>query len=88
MCPVLKKKPVFLYVYLKLCGKKFRISPQSFFQPNTSATEILYNTINELAPNPGDSSLIDICCGAGTIGLCLSEVEKHFLWLGYGNDKK
>jgi tRNA (uracil-5-)-methyltransferase len=54
----------------------FQISPGSFFQVNTEGAEILYqlviNRVREVAPNPSQTLLFDVCCGTGTIGLsCL-----------------
>ena len=50
----------------------FSVAPFSFFQTNTKATEILYNTIIELLrPNKQDT-LLDMYCGTGAIGICLS----------------
>jgi len=61
-----------------LLGKRFRISPTSFFQTNTRAAEVLYTAIGDCCTE-GDSEtiLLDLCCGTGTIGLTLaSRVKK------------
>ena len=63
----------------------FHISPQSFFQVNVEGAENLYNVCAELAgihdnqkvqSNESNSqcptTLFDVCCGTGTIGLCLA----------------
>ncbi|KAL0272185.1 UNVERIFIED_CONTAM: hypothetical protein PYX00_005262 [Menopon gallinae] len=60
-------------IYEKLLNRNFRISPQAFFQINTSATEVLYNSIAELAGLNENVTLLDICCGTGSIGICLSD---------------
>lgn len=67
---------------------KFEVSSQAFFQVNTLAAEMLYQTaIDELkAPSnvsvsssaasstrAQSSCLLDVCCGTGTIGLCASK---------------
>lgn len=57
-----------------LLGLKFRISPEAFFQVNTSACEELYKAIAEVASMSEDTTMLDVCCGTGTIGLCLSKV--------------
>ncbi|OQA04211.1 MAG: 23S rRNA (uracil-C(5))-methyltransferase RlmCD [bacterium ADurb.Bin400] len=50
----------------------FRISPESFFQPNSRNIQTLYNVINNYAaPNQNDT-LLDLYCGTGTIGIYLS----------------
>ncbi|XP_076647500.1 tRNA (uracil-5-)-methyltransferase homolog A [Halictus rubicundus] len=56
-----------------LLGMKFRVSPQAFFQVNTTAAEVLYKAAIELAAPNEDTALLDICCGTGTIGLAFSK---------------
>lgn len=58
---------------------KFRISPTSFFQINILAAELLYRKILELAKCTPETILLDICCGTGTIGLCLASRVKRVL---------
>jgi 23S rRNA (uracil1939-C5)-methyltransferase len=53
----------------------FLISPLSFFQTNTEQTNILYDTIKELASIKENSKLLDLYCGTGTIGLYLCDKE-------------
>lgn len=55
-----------------LCGLRFEVSPQSFFQVNPAQTEILYRTALEFARLKGDETVADIYCGAGTISLLLA----------------
>lgn len=57
-----------------ILGLNFRISPGAFFQINTAGAEILYNSAIELAKPTETSTVLDICCGTGTIGLCFSKV--------------
>lgn len=56
-----------------LCGRVFRISPQSFYQVNAQQAEVLYRTAIELAQLTGKETLLDAYCGTGTIGLCASD---------------
>ena len=74
---VLGKKDVPLYGtgYMEdeLCGKRFRISPQSFYQVNARQTEVLYRTAIDYAGLDGTQTLLDAYCGTGTIGLCASD---------------
>lgn len=74
---VLGRKDVVLYGegYMEdvLCGKRFRISPQSFYQVNAKQTDVLYRTAIELAGLTGRETLLDAYCGTGTIGLCASD---------------
>ncbi|MDO4501357.1 MAG: 23S rRNA (uracil(1939)-C(5))-methyltransferase RlmD [Erysipelotrichaceae bacterium] len=61
------------FIYDELCGYKFKISPNSFYQVNKRQTEILYKTAIEKANFKGDEILIDAYCGTGTIGLIASK---------------
>jgi tRNA (uracil-5-)-methyltransferase len=57
-----------------LCGLKFRVQPNSFFQVNAEAAEVLYGIVGDWIPKNlvGKTQLLDVCCGTGTIGLILS----------------
>lgn len=57
----------------ELMGKAFRVNPGAFFQVNTKMAERLYETIGSLGELKQSTVLLDICCGTGTIGICLSE---------------
>ena len=74
---VLGKTDVVLYgegwMEDSLCGRVFRISPQSFYQVNAQQAEVLYRTAIDLARLTGTETLLDAYCGTGTIGLCASD---------------
>ena len=57
------------YIEDVLCGMRFRISPDAFYQINPIQTEKLYRTAIDMAELQGDESIIDAYCGIGTIGL-------------------
>uniref|UniRef100_A0A8C4I2B1 tRNA (uracil(54)-C(5))-methyltransferase n=1 Tax=Dicentrarchus labrax TaxID=13489 RepID=A0A8C4I2B1_DICLA len=61
-------------IHEELLGLKFRISPHSFFQVNTGAAEVLYSAVGEWAQLDQDSTVLDVCCGTGTIGISLAKV--------------
>ncbi|XP_077866554.1 uncharacterized protein LOC102808143 [Saccoglossus kowalevskii] len=68
------------YIYEKILNKfKFRISPDSFFQTNTLAANVLYKTIKDLCQVTNDTTLVDICCGTGTIGIVMAESVKKVI---------
>ncbi len=67
------------YLEDELCGKRFRISPQSFYQVNARQTEILYRTAIEFAGLTGKETLLDAYCGTGTIGLCAADQAKSLI---------
>ncbi|XP_060928303.1 tRNA (uracil-5-)-methyltransferase homolog A [Limanda limanda] len=63
----------------ELLGLSFRISPHSFFQVNTGAAEVLYSTVGEWAQLDQDSTVLDVCCGTGTIGISLAKRVKKVI---------
>ena len=61
------------YITDELCGKRFRISPRSFYQVNPIMTEKMYNyAINAAALNKKET-LLDAYSGIGTIGIIASD---------------
>jgi len=56
-----------------LCGRIFRISPQSFYQVNSAQTEVLYRLAADMAGLRGTETVLDAYCGVGTIGLSVAE---------------
>ncbi|XP_057327064.1 tRNA (uracil-5-)-methyltransferase homolog A-like [Microplitis mediator] len=76
-----------LHIEESLMGLKFRISPQAFFQINSQGAEILYQAAIDLAQcDKENTSLLDICCGTGTIGLCFSQHCSEVLGIEIVND--
>jgi 23S rRNA (uracil1939-C5)-methyltransferase len=61
------------YIEDILCGKKFRISPGSFYQVNPVQTEVLYRKAVKYADLKENQVAIDAYCGIGTIGIVASE---------------
>lgn len=61
------------YIEDVLCGKRFRISPKSFYQVNSVQTEVLYGKAVEFAGLTGNETVIDAYCGIGTIGIIASD---------------
>lgn len=61
------------YIDDVLCGKKFRISPNSFYQVNSVQTENLYAKAIEFARLNGTETILDAYCGIGTIGLIAAD---------------
>lgn len=69
------------YFYEKLLGMEFKVTPFSFFQPNSKAAEVLYSTVREyLGENAMDDMvLFDLFSGTGTIGQILSPAVKKVI---------
>jgi 23S rRNA (uracil1939-C5)-methyltransferase len=55
-----------------LGGLRFRIYPESFFQPNPGAAEILYGRIVREAQALGSRRVLGLYCGPGSIEIFLS----------------
>jgi len=58
------------YINIKVKNYNYAIYPKSFFQVNTNMIEKLYDKVLEYAG--GGNKLLDLYCGAGTIGIYLS----------------
>lgn len=74
---VLGKKFVRLYgkdyIEDELCGLRFKISADSFYQVNRDGAELLYSLAARLGGFRGDEVLLDLYCGTGTIGLSVAD---------------
>lgn len=58
-------------LYETLGAYTFQISPDSFFQTNTTQATCLYDAIHEAVPY--SDTLLDLYCGTGTIGIYCSD---------------
>jgi len=67
------------YITDILCSNKIRISPLSFYQVNRSQAEKLYEKAAEYAGLKQDETLLDLYCGAGTIGLSMAKNVKRVI---------
>ncbi|MCB9677494.1 MAG: 23S rRNA (uracil(1939)-C(5))-methyltransferase RlmD [Alphaproteobacteria bacterium] len=56
---------------MALLGKRFSLAPLAFFQTSTAGAAVLIETIGE-ALGSGHRTLLDLYCGTGAIGICLS----------------
>jgi len=78
---VLGKRDIVIYGtgYIQdiICGNKFYISAQSFYQINPPQAEKLYMKAIQLASLTGKELVIDAYCGTGTIGLCAASRAKE-----------
>lgn len=66
-------------IFDSLCGVGVNISPAAFYQVNHDAAELLYKKAGELAALTGTETLLDLYCGAGTIGLSMAKGAKHLI---------
>lgn len=63
----------------ELLGLTFEISPPSFFQVNTKAAEVLYQRVADLAEITRNTTVLDLFCGTGSIGLSMASKAKRIL---------
>ena len=66
------------YITDVLCGVKVRLSPLSFYQVNREMAQKLYEKAREYAI-PEGRDILDLYCGAGTIGLSMAEGAKSVI---------
>ncbi len=62
-----------------MCSNRIRLSPLSFYQVNTLQAEKLYELAAEYAGLTGSELLLDLYCGAGTIGLSMAGRVKRLI---------
>lgn len=74
-CKVLYGEP---YITDVLCGVRVRLSPLSFYQVNRDMAEKLYEKAAEYA-EPEGKDILDLYCGAGTIGLSMANKAKSVI---------
>lgn len=67
------------YFYEKILGMEFKITPFSFFQPNSRGAEVLYETVREYIGDIQDMTVFDLFSGTGTIGQVLAPVAKQVI---------
>ena len=67
------------YFYEKLLNLEFKITPFSFFQPNSRGAEVLYRTVREYIGDIQDMTVFDLFSGTGTIGQVLAPVAKQVI---------
>lgn len=69
------------YIEDVLCGVRFRITPESFYQVNHDGAEMLYGIAKEKAISGFDRkiSLVDMYCGTGTIGLSMADAASELV---------
>lgn len=56
---------------------EFKISPTSFFQPNTLQAQRLFSEGIGMLSNIGEAHILDLYCGGATIGLSVAKKAKY-----------
>lgn len=61
----------------KIGDRNYLVRPESFFQVNTKTTQKLYDQVKEKLEPSKDDIILDLYCGAGTIGLYIAPYVKN-----------
>lgn len=61
----------------KIGNRNYLVRPESFFQVNTKTTKKLYDEVKEKLEPSKDDVILDLYCGAGTIGLYIAPFVKY-----------
>ena len=67
------------YIFDTLGGVRLKITAPSFYQVNHSAAELLYAKAKELAAPEADDLVLDLYCGAGSIGLSMADTAGEII---------
>lgn len=67
------------YLTDTLSGVTLSLSAPAFYQVNHDAAELLYRKARELAAPQGDELLLDLYCGAGSIGLSMADAVREVI---------
>ena len=69
------------YIEDILCGVRFRITPESFYQVNHDGAELLYGLAKQKAISEeiDKITLVDMYCGTGTIGLSMADSVRELV---------
>ncbi len=62
-----------------LSGVEVELAPGAFYQVNHDAAELLYAKAAEFAGLTGNETVLDLYCGAGTIGLSMAAKAKRLI---------
>ena len=67
------------FFYEKLLGLEFKITPFSFFQPNSKGAEVLYETVREYIGDIDNQVVFDLFSGTGTIAQLAASVASEVI---------
>lgn len=67
------------YFYEKILGMEFKITPFSFFQPNSRGAEVLYRIVRDYIGDIREQTVFDLFSGTGTIAQILAPVAKQVI---------
>lgn len=74
------------FIYENLNELKFKISPKSFFQTNSSQTKKLYDVVVDYADLKGQETVYDLYTGTGTIANYIAQKTKKVIGIEFINE--
>ena len=67
------------YIFDTLGGVNLKITAPSFYQVNRDAADLLYAKAKELAAPTKEDLILDLYCGAGSIGLSMADKAREII---------
>ena len=67
------------YIYENIGDLKYKVHYKSFFQVNPATTKLIYEKVLSFCRGESESTLFDIYCGTGTIGLFAAKSVKKVI---------
>ncbi|MGI6095330.1 MAG: 23S rRNA (uracil(1939)-C(5))-methyltransferase RlmD [Lachnospiraceae bacterium] len=67
------------YFYENILELQFKITPFSFFQPNSYAAEVLYDTVRSYMDHTQSMTVFDLYSGTGTISQMMAKTAKKVI---------
>ena len=74
------------FVLASILDCKFYVLKDAFFQVNKEMTEKLYSKVLDSLPKDSNKTVLDLYCGAGTIGIFLSKYFKEVIGIEINED--
>ncbi|MBQ7136847.1 MAG: 23S rRNA (uracil(1939)-C(5))-methyltransferase RlmD [Bacilli bacterium] len=73
-------------IYEEILGKRFKISPKSFFQVNTEVCSKIFEKARDYIKNKNYSKVLDLYCGTGVIGILVSDFVNEVIGIEVVSD--
>jgi len=73
-------------IYEEILGKKFKISPKSFFQVNTKVCSNIFDKVRGFIEGKNYNKALDLYCGTGIIGIIISDLVKEVVGIEVVSD--
>lgn len=71
------------YIEEEICGHRYRISPNAFFQTNPYGAALLLKTVEEYCGDLSGKILLDLYCGSGFFSVALGNKAKELIGIEF-----